>query len=206
MAWSEERIMQEAKRMSDEELYREWAAASGKKRDPGKPRWVYVLGLQYHRMILDRRARGLANSDKMLKRYRLAMLLNTKALRQESDFLGPAYDERNIESKGEDMKKGRKAREKKITASSVLIELLGAGSVKKDETLIAEVKHRTGSSKFDEKQLAWYKWKYRQGKLKGMDGKLHEIAQGSNKKAEKQPKAKKKIVIKDRRAKEAVAA
>ena len=97
-------------------------------------------------------------------------------------------------------KKGSiKKKEARVTASSVLIRLLGAAHVKGDEDLIEEVKGETGSGKFDKSQLAWYKWKYRQGALKGMDGKPHDISKGEAKK-------EKKVVIKDRRAKKPVVA
>lgn len=195
---AEERIIEEVSSMSDEELDREWRAVGGA---PAALRWVKVLGMQYHRIIQHKRSNGVLSGDRVLRRYKLAILGNADGLRRESDFLTPKYEERA--QKGDTMKKTKKdAKEARTTVSSILIKMLGAASVKSDETIIKDVKDQTGSTKFDSKQLAWYKWKYRQGKLKGMDGKAHVIEQGNPKKEPR--KLKKKVLIKDRRKEKAL--
>lgn len=196
----EERIISEVDGLSDEELFREWRRIAKRRDCPQPHRWLMALALQYDKIIADKEERGTKVPDKVRRRYRMAVQLDMKGLAKESDFLTPIYED--YETKGDDMKKTKKAvKEARVTASSVLIKLLGAEKVGSDEFLITQVKERTGSTLFDEKQLAWYKWKYRQGKLSGMDGKQHAIAQGSAKKAAKAAK-KKKIIIKDRRSKE----
>ncbi len=69
---------------------------------------------------------------------------------------------------------------------------MGLSNVPEDGEIIKQVKAETGSDKFDARQLAWYKWQFRQGKLRGQDGTAQVINQGSNK---KEPKAKKKVVV-----------
>jgi hypothetical protein len=74
----------------------------------------------------------------------------------------------------------KKSKEPRVSAADVLVPQFGLKSVKSNEELIKLVRSETGSTKFDEKQLAWYKSQFRGGKLKGQDGKAgHPIAQGS---------------------------
>lgn len=199
---ADQRAIREVDAMSDEELLREWKAARGSK--PGGPDefWMVRLGVKYHKIIEAMQREHRIPSQTLHRRYGMARELDADGLRKESDFLGTMYDSNG---QGDNMKKGKEKKEKRVTASSVLIRLLGAAHVKDDETIIEEVRGETGSKKFDKTQLAWYKYKYRLGALNGMDGKRHVIEQGSHTKEKKVKKAK-KVVIKDRRSKEAVAA
>ena len=79
------------------------------------------------------------------------------------------------------MKKALKTgKQKRVSAADVLLAQFGLQNVKSDDELIKLVKEATGSKKFDAKQLAWYKSRYRAGKLKGQNSKAgHLIKQGS---------------------------
>jgi hypothetical protein len=108
---------------------------------------------------------------------------------------------------GMDMSKvksaGKDKKEKRVSAADVLVEQFALKTVKGNEELISLVREATGSKKFDEKQLAWYKSQYRAGKLKGMNGKPgHLIAQGKlTKEAHtRRPKSKAKVVVKKKAA------
>ena len=70
-----------------------------------------------------------------------------------------------------------KTKEKRVTAASVIRDLLGAARVAPDDKLIGEVKKRSGSKTFNKAQLAWYKSRFRAGALAGMKGKRHLIKQ-----------------------------
>lgn len=193
--------MAEVECMSEEEIYREWTKMTKKKVPKGAPLWLMKLGLTYEKAIAAMEEKGTKVSFTMYRRHKMAKELDATGIKAEaSGFLTPMYD---LESntKGDVMKKNgsKQKKEAKVTASSILIKLLGAAHVKGDEDIIQEVREETGSGKFDASQLAWYKWKYRQGALKGMDGKPHTISQGETKK-------EKKVVIKDRRGKKLVAA
>lgn len=183
--------------MSEEELRREWSNMTKKKLPTSAPMWLVQLGLEYHAYIVKMEEVGRPVSGTMYRRYKLAKELNANAIRTESDFLTPVYKLKEKETTMAKKKEGtKKSKRTGPTAASVLIRLLGREHVPSDEAIIKEVKEETGSAKFDERQLAWYKWKYKAGALKGMDGKAHTIAQGEPK------KEKKVIVIKDRRKKE----
>ena len=144
---------------------------------------------------------GKKPSEVMIRRYQMAKVLDAAGLKKDSDFLTPMYDMNEKENTMAKKTEGKEKKEARVTASSILIKMLGMAKVQDDESIIKQVKSETGSSLFDAKQLAWYKWKYRQGKFKGMDGKQHVINQGSPKKEVKPvKKAKKKIIIKDHRA------
>jgi hypothetical protein len=96
---------------------------------------------------------------------------------------------------GTEMAKGKEKKEKRVSAADVLIPQFGLQKVKDDEALIKLVKEATGSKKFDDKQLAWYKSQYRAGKLKGQNGKPgHLIQQGKLTKDKPAAKAKKVVV------------
>lgn len=103
------------------------------------------------------------------------------------------------------MAKGKEQKERRTSAADVLVDQFALKMVKDDETLIKLVKEATGSKKFDEKQLAWYKSQYRGGKLKGMNGKaghLIEQAGGHVKDKAKAKSAKRgKVVVKKKAAK-----
>lgn len=90
----------------------------------------------------------------------------------------------NTMKKKEDVKavkKVVKTSEKRVTAAGILEEQFGLKTVKSNEELIKMVKDATGSVKFNDVQLAWYKSQYRAGKMAGQDGKPgHLIAQGSH--------------------------
>lgn len=185
-----ELILKQVDKMSHEELWKEWSTMAGKKVPNAAPRWILALGLQYHLIMQDKWKKGLRVSDTMIRRFKMAKELDIAAIKKESDFLTPKYKEAQKEI---DVKKKGKVKESKksgLTASEILIKILGKDIVPSDASIIEEVKGETGSVKFDGKQLAWYKWKYRQGKLKGQDGKLHIIAQTVPK---KETKAKKLI-------------
>ncbi len=103
--------------------------------------------------------------------------------------------------------KTKSKKEKRTSAADVLVEQFALKAVKPNEDLIKMVREATGSKKFDDKQLAWYKSQYRAGKLKGMNGKAgHLIAQGKlTKEAHtRRPKgssSKAKVVVKKKAAK-----
>jgi hypothetical protein len=102
--------------------------------------------------------------------------------------------------------KTKNKKEKRTSAADVLVEQFALKVVKSNEELIKLVREATGSKKFDDKQLAWYKSQYRAGKLKGMNGKAgHLIAQGKlTKEAHtRRPKSssKAKVVVKKKAAK-----
>lgn len=189
-------FVRRAEGMDDFALRAEWADRIG--RGAGVyPRWLLVQGLSYHWLVKGQvRVQGDA-SPKVMHRYRLTIAGDMKALKRESDFLVGEFEEGTggSEMKIKEKRKGER-RAGKITAGSVLVKLLGAEKVASDEQLIKEVREATGSKLFDERQLAWYKWKFRQGKLKGQDGKSQVINQGSPLKASKNGHSKKKIVIK----------
>lgn len=198
---SAESIMKAVEAMSDEELAREWRAMSGRWAPEKTSRWLMRLGVKYHKIIGEMRMEGKKPSEVMARRYQMAKALDTAGLKKDSDFLTPMYDMNEKENTMGKKTGSKEKKEARVTASSILIKMLGMAKVQDDESIIKEVRSETGSSLFDAKQLAWYKWKYRQGKLKGMDGKQHVINQGSPKKeAKPAKKEKKKIIVKDHRA------
>lgn len=183
--------------MSEEELRREWSNMTKKKLPASAPLWLVQLGLEYHDKIKVMEESGRRVSMTMYRRYKLAKELDAHAIRAESDFLTPVYKLKEKETTMAKKKEGKKESKRTgPTAAAILVRLLGREHVPSDEAIIKEVKEETGSAKFDGRQLAWYKWKYKAGALKGMDGKAHTIAQGEPK------KEKKVIIIKDRRKKE----
>jgi hypothetical protein len=180
------------------------------------PLWLLRLGIEYAALIEGYSRTGSAVSPVVLRRFKYCTELDAAALKRESEFLVGTYDSDTTEAKTggitmaakvKDKRSGKERRSDRVTAGSVLIRILSLAKVPGDESIIETVRKETGSKLFDEKQLAWYKWKYRQGKLKGQDGKKHVIAQGSPLKA-KAPKAeaKKRKVIVRKKAKEAVEA
>lgn len=78
----------------------------------------------------------------------------------------------------------KEVKEKRITAASVVIGLLGQRQVPNDEAIINTVLDTVEGSKFNKAQLAWYKHQYKTGKWH--DGEPQTINQA---KAEKAPKA-----------------
>jgi hypothetical protein len=174
----------EVDRLPDEALFGEWEAAMGKRlpRAGRAAKWLVRLGLKYHREIAERKRALKIIPVKMWKRYEMAKRLDEDGIRRESEFLTPKYDK--ARARGGKVKKTKRdddARDQRPTASAVLIPLLGARAVETNESIIEKVKRATGSTLFNQKQLDWYKWKYRQGKLKGQDGKLHAISQAPGK-------------------------
>lgn len=65
----------------------------------------------------------------------------------------------------------------KPTVASVVTKILLGKKVPTDATIIARVLAESRSEKFDRFDLAWYKTKARQGKLKGQDGQRYAIQQ-----------------------------
>ena len=63
------------------------------------------------------------------------------------------------------------------TATQVYVELLSRKEVPSDETLLKEAKQRAPHSHPTPQILAWYKTKFRQGALPGLDGKPQVINQ-----------------------------
>lgn len=192
-------VMRELDQLTEPGIRAMWSDTFRKRPSPHAQVWLLRMGIEYHALRKGYiRVQGDC-SPKIERRYQLAKSLNMAGLRKESDFLSDQY-----ETGGDDMKKvkadkrtGKDRREQRVTASSVLIRILGLAKVPQDEAIIAQVKDETGSTKFDAAQLAWYKWKYRQGALKGQDGKLQTIEQGE---AKKPAKSKKKLVIKKKAA------
>lgn len=195
-----QRVIDQVEAMSDEELFREWGKIKGHAEGGEKLKWLVRLAVKYHKLIEEAEDAGKKLFPVVYKRYELAKKLDSWAIRLEGEFLTPKYDDKKGDSTMAKTNGSKgSTKEARVTAGSVLIKLLGAAKVQSDEAIIKLVKDETGSSKFDGKQLAWYKWKYRQGKLKGMDGKQHVINQGSPKKAEKVEKTKKRIVVKSKK-------
>ena len=88
-------------------------------------------------------------------------------------------------------KAAKETKEPRVTAASILVEQFGLKAVKSNDELIKMVKKETGSTKFDERQLAWYKSQYRGGKMKGQNGKAgHPIAQAGGLKKSVKPRAR----------------
>ncbi len=184
--------MSAVEEMSDEEVKSTWYTCIRTKVLKGTPMWVLRLGLEYHFVIEARRKAGLAVNAKMWRRLELAKKQDVAGIKAESEFLTPKYKyvKKEIDMKGKKSKEG-KQKASGPTASSLLVGILGQDKVPGDESIIKTVREKTGSTLFDSKQLSWYKWKYRQGKLKGMDGKPHVVAQGDGKKADRPSKPKK---------------
>jgi hypothetical protein len=65
----------------------------------------------------------------------------------------------------------------KPTAASVVTKILLGKKVPTDAEIIAQVLAESRSKKFDRFDLAWYKTKARQGKLKGQNGTPYVIQQ-----------------------------
>ena len=53
----------------------------------------------------------------------------------------------------------------KITVASVVRRILGLKKTPTDEKFIVLVKKETGSKKFDQKQLSWYRSQFKSGRL-----------------------------------------
>jgi len=170
----------------------------------GAPEWVTRLALLYGAAWLGARRAGRPMLPREHEMYLLCRAGDAAAARLRTDVY--KYMECNLTNLkgGSAMAKKTGSKETKkarVTASSVLIPILSRASVPTDDEIIATIKAATGSGLFDPKQLAWYKWKFRQGKLKGMDGKLHAINQGAaHKKEAPAKKAAKKVVLKKKAA------
>lgn len=198
--WEFEDFNKRAEKMPEHELRAEWMDRIKGKGVGDAPIWLVKMGLQYHYLVKGQvRVAGNA-SPKVMHRYKLCKNFDKAGLKKESDFLVGAYETGGNDMKGKvtEQRKGER-RSGKLTAGRVLIGILGQDKVPADADIIKQVREATGSDKFDERQLSWYKWKYRQGRLKGQDGKAHVIAQGSPLK-EKAPK-KKSIIVKKKKKK-----
>lgn len=201
--WSAEntKFLEMKERLSDWEINALWREFNKKDTELGdKRRWLRELGIEYALQAQGQlRAEGEV-TDLIARRWKMAVAFDVAALKKESQFFDPRYNQTGGSDTMAKTKGSKEVKEKRVTAASVLIPLLSAAKVKDDEELIERVKDATGSTKFDKAQLAWYKWKFREGKLKGMDGKKHAINQGSPLKKKAQDKAdkaaKKKIVVK----------
>jgi hypothetical protein len=148
------------------------------------PQWIVELACEYGALILGHKRRGTFPTATEYRRYRLCRALDVVAMRAESDIY--KYMECNLTNSqgGNTMSKATSSKKSsRVTASSVLIPILSRANVPANAEIIDAVGSATGSKKFDAKQLAWYMWKFRQGKLKGMDGKQHVINQKSGRKA-----------------------
>lgn len=76
---------------------------------------------------------------------------------------------------------------KRYTAAQLLRVAFEAKKVGTNSSLVKMVKEKTGSKKFDDKQLAWYKSAFRHGKLAGQKaGRNYSIAQAPKKKAKEE--------------------
>lgn len=80
------------------------------------------------------------------------------------------------------MKKTMKKAEGKVTAASVVRQLLVSFKGTNEE-LVAEVNERTGKEGFNLKQLAWYRSQWKHGKLKGMPKFVAKATKKATKKA-----------------------
>lgn len=164
-----------------------------------------VMALEYYAQTQGALRVGTPMPLRLQERYEAAARFDTAALKRSSEFLVQDY-----RAKGEEMKKKRAAgepiidrrakerRKARVTVASVLIPALGQAKVQEDREIIKLVREATGSGKFDAKQLAWYKWKFRQGKLKGQDGTKQAINQGSPLKS-KAPAKKRRVVVKKKK-------
>ena len=186
--------------VQDYEVSALWREMYGKDSPDGTPRWIMELGLEYGASLLGARRTGGKLTDTEYRRWKLCRDLQVDAMKKESDTW--KYMDCNLRSDnhkgGRTMaKKTESKKEARVTASSVLIPILSRANVPTNDEIIETVREETGSSKFDAKQLAWYMWKFRQGKLKGMDGKLHVINQKKlhAAKADKGSKKSKKVVV-----------
>ena len=207
--WECQTFLERKGSMSDFEVNGLWRDLCKRQTDlADKPRWMRELGVEYALQMQGyQRAKGEV-PDLIARRFKMAIDFDAAALRKESEFYDSRYHKGGSDimaTKEKGSKKERRSgddrRGKRVTAASVLIPLLSAAKVKTDDEIIEIVKEETGSTKFDKAQLAWYKWKFREGKLKGMDGKKHVINQGSPLKKKAQQKAekaaaKKKVVVK----------
>lgn len=90
----------------------------------------------------------------------------------------------------------KKVPTKKITAASIIVNLLSQKIVPADDVIINAVLAKVETSKFNKAQLAWYKNKFKAGKFHG--NKPQNINQPSarNLTAAKTKIAKKKLKIK----------
>lgn len=188
-------IVRLTSRMKEHEIRALYAKTFGTLARVSAPVWILTMAIEYHALRKGQiRVDGVA-SPKVQRRYEMAKALDVRGLRRESDFLVGAQETGGMQmSKQKEERFGKERRGARITAGSVLINILGLEAVPADEKIIEQVRKDTGSDKFDERQLAWYKWKFRQGRLKGQDGKSHVISQGSPLK-EKQAKKKKAVVV-----------
>lgn len=187
-----------AEGMAEHELRAEWTDQLKGRGVGDQPIWLVKMGLQYHYLVKGQVRVGGNASPKVMHRYKLCKNFDKAGLRKESDFLVGAYETGGNDMKGK-VKEQRKSerRSGKLTAGRVLIGILGLEKVPADAKIIEQVREATGSDKFDERQLSWYKWKYRQGRLKGQDGKAHVINQGSPLK--EKAKVKKAIIVKKKK-------
>ena len=88
-------------------------------------------------------------------------------------------------------KKVKEPKAPRITAASIVVEILGRKLVPTDDKIIEEVLGKLSDagvvSKFQKTHLAWYKYQYKQGRFN--DGEAQVINQEEKPKAEKPAKA-----------------
>lgn len=109
---------------------------------------------------------------------------------------GIAMAKKTVEKAEKVVKVAKATGEKRVTAAGILAAQFALKTVKDNDELIKMVREATGSTKFNDVQLAWYKSQYRAGKMVGQDGKPgHLIAQGSLMKS-KAAVAKLKVKVK----------
>jgi len=159
----------------------------------GSPEWIARMALTYGAIWCSAKRRSNPLTATERRRFELCRALDVEAMKKETDMYKYMDCELNLKGGSTMSKKNGSKKSARVTASSVLIPILSRASVPANDEIIDTVKDATGSTKFDAAQLAWYMWKFRQGKLKGMDGKQHVINQKSGRKAA--VKKSKKVVV-----------
>ena len=93
-------------------------------------------------------------------------------------------------------KAAKQPKAKRPTIGAKVTALLSRETVPADAAIIAEVRENFKGTKFDEKHLAWYKSRFRQGLLTGMKEGTHVINQPAKAKKAKVAKAARKPKLK----------
>lgn len=92
-------------------------------------------------------------------------------------------------------KKVKEPKAPRVTAASIVVEILSRKLVPTDEKIIEEVLEKLGEagveSKFQKTHLAWYKYQYKQGRF--TEGEEQTINQEEKPKAEKPAKKAAKV-------------
>jgi len=198
-----DQVKREVDSMSDIAIRAFWIRTFGKEERVTKaPLWILKTALMYKAQSDGFKRTGIELSENVRRRFSASLRFSPEGMRKAGAFLAVDYNNEENTQGGSEMgnKKGSKAKSG-LTASEIFVRLLSMEKAPGDESIIKQVKDATGSTKFDTKQLAWYKWKFRQGKLKGQDGKSAVISQPDAKKPKAAKKGKKKIVLKKKKKK-----